>query len=39
MRSPRGPPKEKLPIEVGDVDGVHVNDINVTKAGKGKVLE
>lgn len=32
-------PKEKLAVEVGHVDGVHINDVNVAKASKSKILE
>ena len=31
--------KEKLTVEVGDVDGVHVDDVDLAKAGEGKVFE
>ena len=32
-------PKEELSIEVGQVDGVHVDDVEVGEAGEGQVLE
>lgn len=32
-----GAPKEELPIEVTDVDGVHVNDMNVLEPGESKI--
>jgi len=31
--------KEKLTIQVRNVDGVHVNDIQTTKAHQGQVLQ
>ena len=31
--------EEELSVEVGDVDGVHINDVYVAKAGEGKVFE
>lgn len=32
-------PKEELPIEVGNLDGVHVDDIDVLEARQSQVLE
>ena len=32
-------PEQKLTIQVGDVNRVHVNDVYVTKAGEGQVFE
>jgi hypothetical protein len=32
-------PEEELAIEVGDVNGVHVDNVDVAKAGEGKVLQ
>ena len=32
-------PEQKLPIQVGDIYGVHVNYIDMAKACKGQVLE
>ncbi len=32
-------PEEKLAIEIGDIDGVHVNDIDVAYAAKCQVLQ
>lgn len=32
-------PEEELSVEVGDVDGVHVDDVQVLEAGEGEVLE
>lgn len=31
--------KEKLPVQVGDVNGVHVDNVDVLEAGEGEVLE
>ena len=31
--------KEELAVEIGDVNGVHVNDINVAKARQSQVLQ
>lgn len=31
--------EEELSVEVGDVDGVHIDDVYVAKAGEGKVFE
>lgn len=32
-------PKEELAVEVGDVDSVHVNYVDVAETRKGEVLE
>ena len=32
-------PEEELPVQVGEVDGVHINDVNVAEAREGDVLE
>ncbi len=32
-------PEQELAVEVGHVDGVHVDDLNVDKAGECQVLE
>lgn len=32
-------PEEELAIEIGNIDGVHVNDINVAYAAKRQVLQ
>ena len=37
-RRPYGP-EEELAVEVGDVDGVHVNDAQLLEAGEGEILE
>jgi hypothetical protein len=31
--------EEELSVEVGDIDGVHINDVYVTKAAEGEVFE
>lgn len=31
--------EEELPVQVGEVDGVEVNDVDFAEAGKHKVLE
>lgn len=31
--------EEELPVQVGEVDGVKVDDVNFAEAGKHKVLE
>jgi len=35
----RAIPKQELPVEIGYIDGVHINDIDLFEAGKGKILE
>ena len=37
-RRPYGP-EEELAIEVGYVDGVHIDDVQLLEAGEGQVLE
>jgi hypothetical protein len=32
-------PKKKLPIQIADVDGVHINDVNILKPRKCEVRE
>ena len=32
-------PKEELAVEVGEINGVHVNNMDVTKAAEGEPLE
>lgn len=32
-------PEQELTVKVGDVDGVHIDDVNVFEAGQGQVLE
>ena len=32
-------PEEELSIEVGYVDGVHIDDVQLLEAGEGQVLE
>ena len=30
-------PKQELPIQIADIDGVHVDDMDVLEAGESKV--
>ena len=32
-------PVQELPVEVGKVDGVHVDDVDAEEAGQGEALE
>ena len=32
-------PEEKLPIEVAEVDGVQINDVDFAEAGEDKILQ
>ena len=31
--------KEKLPIEIAQIDSIEINDMNLTEAGEDKVLQ
>jgi len=32
------PPEEKLPIEIRNIDGIHINHMDIFEPGKGQIL-